>query len=470
MKSGCPSTRPSPQVTKFHYRVHFVPNFSPVCFCRIGQTREVHIYRLITEHSVEENILTKARQKKNLDILVMDRGKFDASILESATRAKADDDLAEARDLYSKGGLRAILGVSAEEDDDIDENGKEGGLSTDQIEKTMESLEDVEDVVALRGVRKEAADELKEFDETVEYTKDSDAEDEEDRKLDSQVESLQYQEEDEEKTRERELEKEFAAWQEKAGMDPAAVAASLCPAERYALRFREEVDPFYSVYAVMEYRRKLEAQDVTSEVDIDKIEEENIIEERRAMDDGDLLATDPRPEDLVRQRDLYRREKARRKSMKKLRKLTGDDWELRADALTKHPFWYNIDTGEALWDKPKILLEMEEYQKAWERGWDSMPPKTLVHIMSFLIPFPDRMVCARVCSHWRKAAMDISFIRHVYPVEMGAYSREESKMEYNHYRSINDAIARACPGDTIGKLALFACSDYIGHLTQHFCN
>jgi hypothetical protein len=425
-------------------------------FRRIGQTREVHIYRLITEHSVEENILLKARQKKNLDILVMDRGKFDASILQSATSTKADDDLAEATDLYSKGGLRAILGVSAEDDDDIDgENEKEGGLSTDQIEKTMESLEDVEDVVALRGVRKEAADELKEFDESVEYKKDSDAEDEEDRKLDSQVESVQNEEEDEEKTKEQELEKEFAAWQEKAGMDPAAIAASLSPAERYALRFREEVDPFYSVYAVMEYRRKLEAENVASEVDIDKIEQENIIEERRAMDEGDLLSTDPRPEDLVRQRDLYRREKVRRKSMKKLRKLTGDDWELRTDALTKQPFWYNIDTGEALWEKPKALLEMEEYQKAWERGWDSMPLKTLVHVMSFLIPFPERMVCARACSHWRKAAMDISFIRHVYPVEMGAYSREDSKMEYNHYRSINDAIAKASPGDTLGKRLLF---------------
>lgn len=423
------------------------------CFRRIGQTREVHIYRLITEHSVEENILIKAQQKKNLDILVMDKGKFDASTLQGSTNGTTEDDQAEAKDLYSKGGLRAILGVSTEEDEEIDgDGGKDGGLSTDLIEKTMESLEDVEDVAALRGARKEAADELKEFDESVEYKKDSDAEDEEDRKADSQVESLQQQEEEDEKARERELEKEFAAWQDKAGMDPEAIAASLSPAERFALRFREEVDPFYSIYAVMEYRRKLEAQDMASdEVDIDKIEQENIAEERRAMDEGDLLATDPRPEDLVRQRDLYRREKARRKSMQQLRKLTGEDWEQRIDALTKHHFWYNIDTGEALWDKPKALLEMEAYQKAWERGWESMPLKILVNVMSYLVPFPDRMVCARICSHWRKAATDISFVRHVYPVEMGAYSREDSKMEYNHYRSIDDAIANALPGDTLGK-------------------
>ena len=38
---------------------------------RIGQTRDVHIYRLICGSTVEENILMKARQKRHLDFLVM---------------------------------------------------------------------------------------------------------------------------------------------------------------------------------------------------------------------------------------------------------------------------------------------------------------------------------------------------------------------------------------------------------------
>ncbi|KAK9937457.1 hypothetical protein M0R45_014246 [Rubus argutus] len=37
---------------------------------RIGQTREVHIYRLISESTIEENILKKANQKRTLDNLV----------------------------------------------------------------------------------------------------------------------------------------------------------------------------------------------------------------------------------------------------------------------------------------------------------------------------------------------------------------------------------------------------------------
>ena len=43
---------------------------------RIGQTREVHIYRLITKHTIEENILKKATQKRHLDDIVISGGGF----------------------------------------------------------------------------------------------------------------------------------------------------------------------------------------------------------------------------------------------------------------------------------------------------------------------------------------------------------------------------------------------------------
>ncbi len=43
---------------------------------RIGQTREVNIYRLVTTSTVEENILRKAQQKRHLDQLVMEEGGF----------------------------------------------------------------------------------------------------------------------------------------------------------------------------------------------------------------------------------------------------------------------------------------------------------------------------------------------------------------------------------------------------------
>ncbi|KAI8805464.1 SNF2 family N-terminal domain-containing protein [Cladochytrium replicatum] len=43
---------------------------------RIGQTRDVHIYRLISEHTIEENMLRKANQKRRLDNIVISGGEF----------------------------------------------------------------------------------------------------------------------------------------------------------------------------------------------------------------------------------------------------------------------------------------------------------------------------------------------------------------------------------------------------------
>ncbi|KAJ8119233.1 hypothetical protein ONZ43_g3775 [Nemania bipapillata] len=43
---------------------------------RIGQTRDVHIYRLVSEHTIEANILRKASQKQMLDDIVIQEGGF----------------------------------------------------------------------------------------------------------------------------------------------------------------------------------------------------------------------------------------------------------------------------------------------------------------------------------------------------------------------------------------------------------
>ena len=43
---------------------------------RIGQTRDVHIYRLISERTVEENILKKANQKRLLGNIAIEGGNF----------------------------------------------------------------------------------------------------------------------------------------------------------------------------------------------------------------------------------------------------------------------------------------------------------------------------------------------------------------------------------------------------------
>ena len=440
---------------------------------RIGQTREVHIYRLITEHTIEENILIKAQQKKKLDLLVMNEGKFDASYVRVENPLKNGNAEAGQGDIYSKGGLRSILGMDLE-DSNIDNGSKprngvkmdgEYDLTKEQMEQTMAALEDEDDVLALRGAQKEAADELKEFDETIELSKEEGDEGEDDeRGIDREEDQAKPPspsndkfpdsselagEQDVKKSDEAEMEREFEAWQNEVGMDASAIENSLSATEWYALNFREVIDPFYSIFAIAEYKRKMEAAESVEEIDLDELERTKVIEERYALEDGDLLGTSPHPEELLRQKHLYCREKSRLRSNKKRRKLTGENWATKIDGVSRLPFWYNADTGEALWDKPLVLIELEAYETALEKHWNAMPLKPLIHIMEFLLPFPERCNCSLVCRQWRMAASDVSFVRHVYPVEMGVLAQAGRQLEHNHYRTLEEALSIALPGDTI---------------------
>lgn len=46
---------------------------------RIGQTKQVYVFRFITEGSVEERMLERAAQKLRLDQLVIQQGRTQAS-------------------------------------------------------------------------------------------------------------------------------------------------------------------------------------------------------------------------------------------------------------------------------------------------------------------------------------------------------------------------------------------------------
>jgi hypothetical protein len=95
---------------------------------RIGQRKEVHIYRLICESTVEQNILLKAQQKKQLDSIVMNAGKFSESALLSA------------------GSLRHLFGIG---------DSPETSLTRDSFETLISSVEDEEDRTALKQMNSE---------------------------------------------------------------------------------------------------------------------------------------------------------------------------------------------------------------------------------------------------------------------------------------------------------------------------
>ncbi|KAI1610299.1 adenosinetriphosphatase [Exophiala viscosa] len=63
---------------------------------RIGQTRDVHIYRFVSEHTIESNILRKASQKQMLDDVVIQEGDFTTDYMNKLTyRDMLDDNTAE---------------------------------------------------------------------------------------------------------------------------------------------------------------------------------------------------------------------------------------------------------------------------------------------------------------------------------------------------------------------------------------
>ncbi|KAK9804733.1 hypothetical protein WJX72_002805 [[Myrmecia] bisecta] len=98
---------------------------------RIGQTREVHIYRLISEKTIEENILQKSDQKRQLDFLAIQSGGFNTDILQ-------------------KFDPRSVFGGG-------------GGPSAEEVQAAMRSVEDENDAAAAAALEQETAAELAEF-------------------------------------------------------------------------------------------------------------------------------------------------------------------------------------------------------------------------------------------------------------------------------------------------------------------
>ncbi|KAI1445355.1 SNF2 family domain-containing protein [Annulohypoxylon stygium] len=115
---------------------------------RIGQTRDVHIYRLVSEHTIEANILRKASQKQMLDDVVIQEGGFTT-------------------DYFNKLSVRDVIGATPEAGDVVGDAMDRvlGGVeNTDQraVGRVLEQAEDREDVdaahVAEREIQEDEAD------------------------------------------------------------------------------------------------------------------------------------------------------------------------------------------------------------------------------------------------------------------------------------------------------------------------
>ncbi|KAG0065890.1 swr1 complex component [Linnemannia elongata] len=110
---------------------------------RIGQTRDVHIYRFVSEFTIEENMLKKANQKRMLDNVVIQEGEFTTDYFQKMDWRDmlGEEDLAKIGDL---GPTQA--------------NGEPQDLSTvhgADLEQALAAAEDENDVLAMQQAKHE---------------------------------------------------------------------------------------------------------------------------------------------------------------------------------------------------------------------------------------------------------------------------------------------------------------------------
>ncbi|KAL3472426.1 SNF2 family N-terminal domain-containing protein [Aspergillus californicus] len=108
---------------------------------RIGQTRDVHIYRFVSEYTIESNILRKANQKRMLDDVVIQEGEFTT-------------------DYFKKLDVRDMIGT---DEDEALASQDEASAAMDRVlanritntSRVFEQAEDKEDIDAAKNAQKE---------------------------------------------------------------------------------------------------------------------------------------------------------------------------------------------------------------------------------------------------------------------------------------------------------------------------
>ncbi|ORY75775.1 SNF2 family N-terminal domain-domain-containing protein [Protomyces lactucae-debilis] len=107
---------------------------------RIGQTRDVHIYRFVSEHTIEQNIMRKANQKRMLDNVVIGQGDFTTDFFNKVDwRDMLGEELGETLPMnaemdVSGGGLEATLAMVEDEDDAAAARVAEREMDIDAVE------------------------------------------------------------------------------------------------------------------------------------------------------------------------------------------------------------------------------------------------------------------------------------------------------------------------------------------------
>ncbi|KAG5520180.1 hypothetical protein PMAC_001257 [Pneumocystis sp. 'macacae'] len=108
---------------------------------RIGQTQDVHIYRFISEYTVEENMLLKANQKRMLDNVVIGEGYFTTDYLSKINwRDLIDANIKSDDTSFNEKKLESMLMEAEEENDAAAARIAKNEMDIDAIDFTERSV------------------------------------------------------------------------------------------------------------------------------------------------------------------------------------------------------------------------------------------------------------------------------------------------------------------------------------------
>lgn len=118
---------------------------------RIGQKKQVHVYRFVTENAIEEKVIERAAQKLRLDQLVIQQG----TGKKTASLGNSKDDLLDmiqfgAKNMFEKKASKVTV------DADIDDILKKGEQKTQELNAKYQSL-GLDDLQKFNGIENQSA-------------------------------------------------------------------------------------------------------------------------------------------------------------------------------------------------------------------------------------------------------------------------------------------------------------------------
>ncbi|GBE80854.1 hypothetical protein SCP_0305740 [Sparassis crispa] len=120
---------------------------------RIGQIRDVHIYRFVSRHTVEEALLRKANQKRSLDDLVIQKGEFDWRSLfsDEVALTKALGDVEDTEDAHAAAvAAREAFALEGADEADFEDGGTANrAIETAETEAETAETQQADDTVVL---------------------------------------------------------------------------------------------------------------------------------------------------------------------------------------------------------------------------------------------------------------------------------------------------------------------------------